>query len=157
MKNRNGSTPTAVDPAQVLAEASSIERGEKPHLVLNQPAVSGPATGNEAEGAATPQGDAAPTSLSLDRYAELAIMLCDWPFVRMFGVEARLPDPFRDEAKKAWLEVLKLYLPAQVQQAGPLGVLASIYLGHVGALIVLCQMNAPSSPSSGNAGPGSPV
>lgn len=157
MKNRNGSTPTAVDPAQVLAEASSIERGEKPHLVLNQPAGSGPATGSDAEGVATPPGDATPNSLSLDRYAELAVTLCDWPFVRTFGIDARLPDPFREEAKHAWLEVIKLYLPAQVQQAGPLGILASIYLGHAGALLFLWQTNAPSSPSSASADPASRV
>lgn len=140
------------DLEKVLQEAEQIKAGENPATVTAEDAGSGPATSaGEPEGTAV--APAAVPSPSLDQLAELACLLCDWPFVRGFGASAQLPEPFRSEARKAWAEVLEKYLPSVIAKAGPFGVLLSVYSMHGAGLYLACQINAPVSASSGKEAP----
>jgi hypothetical protein len=136
---------------KVLAEAESIKAGIDP-AVATASVGEGPAThadGTEGE-VVTP--DASP-SASFEQLAGLMCLLCDWPFVRMFGAQGQLPDPFRSEAQKAWAEIMETYLPAVVAKAGPFGVLLSLYSMHGAGLYLSCQMNASASASSAKEAP----
>ena len=137
---------------KVLQEAEQIKAGENPATVTAEHVGEGPAThADGTEGAAvTP---AAVPSASFDQLAGLLCLLCDWPFVRMFGAVGQLPEPFRSEAHKAWAEIMETYMPAVVAKAGPFGVLVSLYSMHGAALYFLCQMNASASASSGKEAP----
>jgi len=138
---------------QVLREAEHIKAGENPATVTTETAEAGPATSAGAQDGAAVTPAAAP-SPSFDQLAGLAVMLCDWPFVRMFGAQGQLPDPFRIEAQKAWAEILEKYLPAAVAKTGPFGVLLSLYSMHGAGLYLQWQMSAVASESSENAAQG---
>ena len=135
----------------VLAEAESIKAGIDP-AVATASVGEGPATradGTE-EGALTP---GAPSSASFHELAGLMCLLCDWPFVRMFGAQGQLSEPFRAQAQQAWAEILETYLPDVVAKAGPFGVLLSLYSMHGAGLYLSCQMNASASASSAKEAP----
>ena len=139
---------------QVLDEAERIRAGEDPATATTAEASPAPASGH-----GTQNGDAGthpPASPSFDQLADLAVLLCDWPFIRYAGPDAALPEPFRAEARRAWAEVLARYLPAMAAQSGPFGVLASIYVMHAAGLYVTWQMQSQSSASSASAAPASP-
>jgi hypothetical protein len=144
MTNNNGQDP---DVQTILHEAEQIRAGVDPATVSADTASPTPASsaGSGEEGAAS--SDVAP-SQSFEQLADLACLLCDWPFVRAFGPSAQLAEPFRTEAQKAWLAVMEKYLPAVVGQTGPLGVLASIYLMHGAGLYLAWQIHAPVAGSS---------
>ena len=135
---------------KVLLEAEQIKAGENPATVTAQESVaSGPATGPDRQGE-TGAAPAPVPSPSMEQLAELACLLCDWPFVRAFGQTAQLSEPFRGQARQAWIEVLEKYLPAIIEKSGPFGVLFSIYSLHGAGLYLSCQINAPAAPSSGS-------
>lgn len=140
-------TPAEVE--KVLQEAEQIKAGDNPATVTAEPehAGDGPATG-ASEAAGTGTAPAPAPSASAEQLAELLCLLCDWPFVRAFGMAGQLAEPFRSEARIAWGEVLTTYLPSVISKAGPFGVLASLYCMHGAGLYVSCRMNAQPSESS---------
>lgn len=143
------------DLEQVLKEAEQIKAGQNPATVTqrNEYADTVPASSAGAQEDAEAAITAAAPSPSFEAIADLLCLLCDWPFVRAFGASAQLPEPFRSEARKAWGEVLEKYMPAVVAQAGPFGVLCSIYSIHGGGLYLQWRMTASVSPSSAKEAP----
>lgn len=150
MKNKNDH-----DVETVLQEAEQIRAGKNPASVSadTAPAIPASSAGGGEEGAAST--DAVP-SPSFEQMAELACILCDWPMVRAFGETGQLPEPFRTEARKAWLDVCEKYLPKVVGQAGPFGVLLSIYGMHSAGVILAWRMRASVAESSGKEAQASP-
>ena len=139
------------DLEKILSEAEQIKAGVDPATATGETAEPSPATsGGGQEGAA---GQPAAPSPSFEQLAELACMLCDWPFVRAFGAVGQLPEPFRTEARNAWAAAAEKYLPKMLENAGPFTILASIYFTHGGALFLSWRMNAPAAPSSGKEAP----
>lgn len=143
----------------VLAEAERIRAGEDPSKAAGTTAEAStaPASGGTQEGASGAHHPEAP-SPSFDQLAALAVVLCDWPFIRFAGPQAALPEPFRQEAHRAWVQVLERYLPSLAAQTGPVGVLVSIYALHgAGLYLTSWPIAAQSRASSGNGAPESPL
>lgn len=135
----------------VLQEAERIRAGEDPGAATGKTAEAStaPASGGTQEGASGAHHPEAP-SLSFDHLATLLVLLCDWPFVRIAGQAAALPEPFRAEAHRAWVEVLERYAPLIMAKSGPFGALLSIYGMHGAGLYLSWQINAQSRASSAN-------
>jgi hypothetical protein len=144
------------DVETVLREAEQIRAGENPATVSADTASPIPASSAGGGGEEGTVATGAAPSPSFEQLADLACLLCDWPFVRSFGPSAQLAEPFRTEAKKAWLAVMEKYLPAVMGQGGPLGVLLTIYGMHGAGLYLAWQINAPVAASSAKEAQGNP-
>lgn len=145
------------DVDRTIAEAEAIRAGKTPETAA-QEAGPQPPTGDGTDPAASgevPPSSPAPSPADVEPLATLCVVLTDMLFCRIFGPAGQMGEPLRTEAVKAWGTVLITYAP-MIQQAGPWGALAGVYVAHGIGCAVSWQTSASASGSSADADPAKP-